>query len=121
MSCERSQFAFAVGSGALPDSLQTDAHIHRLHGHVGSRASLQRGPALEEVLVTTADSRLRLYQTDTFNMTAKYKGHIHEQLHIGARCVDCVHNGCNFVTEASYVDMFNVYAQCTGSAKMGSM
>jgi hypothetical protein len=49
------------------------------------RASLTRGPALEEVLVTTADSRLRLYHTDTFGMSAKYKGHAHEALHIGAR------------------------------------
>jgi hypothetical protein len=50
-----------------------------------NRASLTRGPALEEVLVTTADSRLRLYHTDTFGMSAKYKGHAHEALHIGAR------------------------------------
>jgi hypothetical protein len=50
-------------------------------------ALTRRGPGVEEVLVTTADSRLRLYQTESFGMRTKYKGHENLTLQLRARCV----------------------------------
>lgn len=38
----------------------------------------------EQVLVTTNDSRIRLYNTDDFDMDAKYKGFRNERLQISA-------------------------------------
>jgi hypothetical protein len=48
-------------------------------------ALTRRGPGIEEVLVTTADSRLRLYQTESFGMRTKYKGHENLTLQLRAR------------------------------------
>jgi WD40 repeat protein len=71
----------------------TGLHIRPLVKGVGNLSPSSITPsgatapsaARVEVLVTTADSRLRLYATDTFEMLAKYKGHRHEALHMSAR------------------------------------
>ncbi|KAG5180914.1 WD40-repeat-containing domain protein [Tribonema minus] len=81
-----------------------------------------------QVLVTTADSRLRLYSTDTFEMVGKYKGHKHDALHIGARfsedgrhIISGSEDGCVHIWATSVADERDSSTGGGGSSRAGTI